>query len=641
MKMLAKLALLAALLAAPARAHESEPHVYVAGDVATPIAADIRVLAWPGGLGIPKVITWSSTAGDSGIAWGSTTAMAAANAYVTFNTNQLRFSVPVSGNSFGFGENTTPAGAAYLTISKAAATVTYNASNDNVRFTGAGTAFGLRVGNTGTFVFDDGTNTLATVFDDGTTGSIGTSATRMGLNGVAEIRNTSNTSIISFVNAADIKFTPSGGSVDFDQWKPLTGGGNLVAIGGGAVILQNAGVTVAQTNASGFAITGAETITGGADITQMKIICNATQTTNCFQVFKSDGTTNVVFAQATTNGGKLQLGGSPALQFNVQSDGQINSGSDPTMGLYLSGDGGKQVEARGDVTDAASKKAVVLNNGVTITNATAEIVSVQNNNTEKLSIGLGGNSNVNVDAVASLSGSLTLKSLTNAGNQVLVLDTSGTTVMAVGTLGDGKNGIRGSTSQDLRIKSGDTKDLRLSSSNGQVIHLGGSTAAGAYFDVAQVVPSDSTITIAAGGGIRSSNYTTITDGDTMVFADRAGNTLFQLTDAGTTSAALVGGTLTIGAGTGSHFVTQFLTQGYVIDFGAFTAGVDQTSAQAMTGVAFGDACAVGTSVDQSATIGAMTVLVTSAGNIKISVSPISTASTANPASATYTVSCWR
>lgn len=80
---------------------------------------------------------------------------------------------------------------------------------------------------------------------------------------------------------------------------------------------------------------------------------------------------------------------------------------------------------------------------------------------------------------------------------------------------------------------------------------------------------------------------------------------------------------------------------YVIDFGAFTAGVNQTSAQALTGVAFGDTCSVGTSIDQSASIGVMGVQVTSAGNLKIVISPITIASTADPASATYTVNCYR
>lgn len=80
---------------------------------------------------------------------------------------------------------------------------------------------------------------------------------------------------------------------------------------------------------------------------------------------------------------------------------------------------------------------------------------------------------------------------------------------------------------------------------------------------------------------------------------------------------------------------------YVIDFGAFTAGIDQTSAQTLTGVAFGDCLIVGCSIDQSASIGTMTAMVTSAGNIVITVSPVSTTSTANPASATYTVTAIR
>lgn len=95
------------------------------------------------------------------------------------------------------------------------------------------------------------------------------------------------------------------------------------------------------------------------------------------------------------------------------------------------------------------------------------------------------------------------------------------------------------------------------------------------------------------------------------------------------------------AATGAASLVNVIRQAYVIDFGAFSAGIDQTSAQAMTGVAFGDGCVVGTATDQSASFGALSVIVTSAGNIKISVSPISTTSTANPASDTFTVSCIR
>lgn len=53
---------------------------------APPIEAALpSVLAFPGGIGIPKVITWASTAGDSGIAWGTTSQITAANAYITYN----------------------------------------------------------------------------------------------------------------------------------------------------------------------------------------------------------------------------------------------------------------------------------------------------------------------------------------------------------------------------------------------------------------------------------------------------------------------------------------------------------------------------------------------------------------------------
>jgi len=51
---------------------------------APPIEAALpSVLAFPGGIGIPKVITWASTAGDSGIAWGTSTVLAETRARIS------------------------------------------------------------------------------------------------------------------------------------------------------------------------------------------------------------------------------------------------------------------------------------------------------------------------------------------------------------------------------------------------------------------------------------------------------------------------------------------------------------------------------------------------------------------------------
>ena len=74
----------------------------------------------------------------------------------------------------------------------------------------------------------------------------------------------------------------------------------------------------------------------------------------------------------------------------------------------------------------------------------------------------------------------------------------------------------------------------------------------------------------------------------------------------------------------------YMKASYTISFSAFTAGVNQTSVQAMSGVKFGDILSVATDRDVSASIGQISALVTSANNIKIVISPISTSSTATP-----------
>jgi hypothetical protein len=81
---------------------------------------------------------------------------------------------------------------------------------------------------------------------------------------------------------------------------------------------------------------------------------------------------------------------------------------------------------------------------------------------------------------------------------------------------------------------------------------------------------------------------------------------------------------------------------YTIDFGAFAGGgASQNSAQAMTGLAFGDGCTVGADGDTSAEFAAAFVEVTSAGNFKLVILPLTAAGTVNPASHTYTVTCIR
>lgn len=102
------------------------------------------------------------------------------------------------------------------------------------------------------------------------------------------------------------------------------------------------------------------------------------------------------------------------------------------------------------------------------------------------------------------------------------------------------------------------------------------------------------------------------------------------------------GALTPGSATSGAKAIAWIGRGtYIIDFAAFSAGVNQTSAQVLTGVQFGDTLTVSTSVDLSATIGQISAQVTSAGNIKIIVSPISATDTGNPGSATFTVTAIR
>lgn len=82
------------LLAAPARAL-SPAHVAIVASAdaaivgaARPIAMP-RIMAWPGGLGMPRVITWADTTGASGLAWGTTSQITAANPYVTYDGTDL------------------------------------------------------------------------------------------------------------------------------------------------------------------------------------------------------------------------------------------------------------------------------------------------------------------------------------------------------------------------------------------------------------------------------------------------------------------------------------------------------------------------------------------------------------------------
>jgi hypothetical protein len=97
--------------------------------------------------------------------------------------------------------------------------------------------------------------------------------------------------------------------------------------------------------------------------------------------------------------------------------------------------------------------------------------------------------------------------------------------------------------------------------------------------------------------------------------------------------------ITVGSGLSGAGALSWTSgpQLYVIDFGAFSAGVCQTSAQTMTGLLNGDGCTVGTSVDASTYFGSLFVNVTSAGNFKLMACPISSSSTVNPASMTFTI----
>lgn len=113
--------LLPALLLPTAPLAGAEPKRIVLARAEFPAVAPLALpaLAFPGGLGIPRVITWADTTGASGIAWGSTSQITAANASITYNATNGVWNVP-TGKGFSLNVNNV----AQVTVSNVGAVVT-------------------------------------------------------------------------------------------------------------------------------------------------------------------------------------------------------------------------------------------------------------------------------------------------------------------------------------------------------------------------------------------------------------------------------------------------------------------------------------------------------------------------------------
>lgn len=168
-------------------------------------------------------------------------------------------------------------------------------------------------------------------------------------------------------------------------------GNNLIinVPSGKVLALRSNGANVETVATGSVGITGAETITGASDVTQLKVIGNGTQTTVPFQVFQSDGTTNVM---KVSNGGTLTAPFfvSNTLIMGLSQAGRIEGG--PTQSQYgrldldnLNTSTG-QAALSGNMADGASAIGVVLSNRTTLANAAAKLVSFVNNATEKAAV---------------------------------------------------------------------------------------------------------------------------------------------------------------------------------------------------------------------------------------------------------------
>ena len=170
----------------------------------------------------------------------------------------------------------------------------------------------------------------------------------------------------------------------------------------------------------------------------------------------------------------------------------------------------------------------------------------------------------------------------------------------------------------------------------QTINIGTGAATGTAVDAITIGSTNGASSIALLAGTGKVIITGVLNATSPVFVTPA------LGVATGTSLSVTGTITPTSAATGAAALTNILKQTFVIDFGAFAGGgASQNSAQAMTGVAFGDACSVGVDADTSAEYATAGVQVTSAGNIKIVIVPLTAAGTVNPASHTYTVTCIR
>lgn len=361
----------------------------------------------------------------------------------------------------------------------------------------------------------------------------------------------------------------------------------------------------------------------------------------------------VTFANTTAKLVSIQNNGTEKL--TVYKDGQLvwqsntahdllsyDRGTGSAIPLIrMNGTTSPSLDLRGDVTDGVGVIGTRIDTTTTLANATSKLLSIQNNGSEKAYVGFDGviasvgaaadivsGRNFNVPngqglGATSIGVSIFPSRTVNGRPTLLGLEADGGT--AVGATIDTNVAYSNTAAKLLSVKNNNVEKLAIYQDG--AISLAGtppSTAAGFGYNGSNVISNTPStkgfIWTVAAGTVMALDANNLTVSDNLI---------------------CTGSIKPTSAATGAATLVNVLRGTYVIDFGAFTAGVNQTSAQTLTGVALGDCLTVGTSIDMSATIGQISAQVTSAGNIKIVVSPITTASTADPASCTYTVTAFR
>jgi hypothetical protein len=489
---------------------------------------------------------------------------------------------------------------------------------------------------------DDQQNRMMELDDGGTTGN---------LTVTGSITTPASVSALNLQASGDLKLADSHGAIDSvngnvhylihtignsapDELRGLTNDG------ASAVAMR---ITAAQdfTNAGAkIASFGDNAITAYAE--QAYVGFDGSIGTNTVRAFTAAGNVSVVDSAANNLSTFVDLGTTGALkvsgnQIRTQADTNSFTYSDGTNTLWTLVDDGTTGTVQVKRSQIDTVKALTSAGNVVVTD------SADNTLATFTDTGTVGDFTSTRNIIAGAAGVVqtdTLKVLTGAGNES-VQDSAGNglaTFVDLGTTGalkiSGNEWRSNADTNSLTITDG-TNTLVTVTDGGTF----GNLTVGAYLlpTAGTTVPASTNPYFGYGGG--GGNLAINAPSGTGLDFTVAGSAKLSIGNTGNTT--MTGTLKPTSAGSGAAAITQFLKQTYVIDFPAFTAGVDQTSAQAMTGVAFGDACSVGTAADQSASIGGMSVFVTSAGNIKISISPVSTASTANPASDTFTVSCLR